>query len=72
MPAEQTGLIRESYLWKVLLRRGATTDGIFHHVSGTVYDKEIFRVVWGSTVKIELNSLNRINEPLFSPSSWPP
>lgn len=50
MPAEQTGLIRESYLWKVLLRRGATPEGLFHHVSGATYDKEIFDVVWGPTV----------------------
>ena len=50
MPAEQTGLVRENYLWKVLLRRGASKDGLFNHVNGSPYDKEIFQLVWGPTV----------------------
>jgi golgi-specific brefeldin A-resistance guanine nucleotide exchange factor 1 len=28
MPAEQTGLVKENYLWKVLLRRGETNEGL--------------------------------------------
>lgn len=59
MPAEQTGTIRESYLWKVLLRRGATAEGQFHHVSGAMYDKEIFNVVWGPTVIVMLLNTKR-------------
>ncbi|XP_052891953.1 Golgi-specific brefeldin A-resistance guanine nucleotide exchange factor 1 [Anopheles moucheti] len=50
MPAEQTGLVRENYLWKVLLRRGATKDGIFHHVFGPQHDRELYRVIQGSTL----------------------
>uniref|UniRef100_A0A182JBH8 Uncharacterized protein n=1 Tax=Anopheles atroparvus TaxID=41427 RepID=A0A182JBH8_ANOAO len=50
MPAEQTGLVRENYLWKVLLRRGATKDGIFHHVFGAQHDRELYRVIQGSTL----------------------
>ncbi|XP_053679381.1 Golgi-specific brefeldin A-resistance guanine nucleotide exchange factor 1 [Anopheles nili] len=50
MPAEQTGLVRENYLWKVLLRRGATKDGNFHHVFGPQHDRELYRVIQGSTL----------------------
>lgn len=50
MPAEQTGLVRENYLWKVLLRRGKTNDGSFITVDGYAHDKDIFQLVWGSTL----------------------
>ncbi|XP_052865442.1 Golgi-specific brefeldin A-resistance guanine nucleotide exchange factor 1 [Anopheles cruzii] len=50
MPAEQTGLVRENYLWKVLLRRGTTKDGIFRHVFGPQHDRELYRVIQGSTL----------------------
>ncbi|XP_058825554.1 Golgi-specific brefeldin A-resistance guanine nucleotide exchange factor 1 isoform X2 [Topomyia yanbarensis] len=50
MPAEQTGVVRENYLWKVLLRRGATKDGLFQHVFGPNHDRELFRIIQGSTL----------------------
>lgn len=50
MPAEQTGLVRENYLWKVLLRRGAGSDGSFNYVHDSAYDLDIFKVVWGPTL----------------------
>ncbi|XP_053692933.1 Golgi-specific brefeldin A-resistance guanine nucleotide exchange factor 1 [Sabethes cyaneus] len=50
MPAEQTGVVRENYLWKVLLRRGATKDGIFQHVFSPNHDRELFRIIQGSTL----------------------
>ncbi|EAT38431.1 AAEL009678-PA [Aedes aegypti] len=50
MPAEQTGLVRENYLWKMLLRRGSTKDGMFHHVFGPNHDRELFRIIQGSTL----------------------
>uniref|UniRef100_A0A6B2EBG3 Putative golgi-specific brefeldin a-resistance factor n=1 Tax=Phlebotomus kandelakii TaxID=1109342 RepID=A0A6B2EBG3_9DIPT len=50
MPAEQTGIVRENYLWKVLLRRGAGRDGQFSHVVGAAHDRELFRIVWGPTL----------------------
>lgn len=50
MPAEQTGLVRENYLWKVLLRRGQSKDGQFNGVYDATYDKEIFQIVWGSAL----------------------
>ncbi|XP_017068830.1 Golgi-specific brefeldin A-resistance guanine nucleotide exchange factor 1 isoform X1 [Drosophila eugracilis] len=50
MPAEQTGLVRENYQWKVLLRRGETHDGHFHYVHDASYDVEIFNIVWGASL----------------------
>lgn len=50
MPAEQTGLVRENYLWKVMLRRGEGKDGEFTHVLDPIYDKQLFQITWGSTV----------------------
>lgn len=50
MPAEQTGLVRENYQWKVMLRRGEGKDGEFTHVFDPNYDKQLFQITWGSTV----------------------
>lgn len=50
MPAEQTGLVRENYLWKVLLRRGKSIDGGFINIDGYGHDKDIFQLVWGPTL----------------------
>nr|CAD7454391.1 unnamed protein product [Timema tahoe] len=50
MPAEQTGLVRENYQWKVLLRRGAGKDGVFVHAPNGLYDHDLFSLIWGPTV----------------------
>lgn len=50
MPAEQTGLVRENYLWKVLLRRNKAKDGKYINVNGNIHDKDIFQLVWGPTL----------------------
>ncbi|XP_055384486.1 Golgi-specific brefeldin A-resistance guanine nucleotide exchange factor 1 isoform X2 [Condylostylus longicornis] len=50
MPAEQTGIVKENYMWKVLLRRGNTKDGFYHHVQDAVYDSDLFNIVWGSAL----------------------
>lgn len=50
MPAEQTGIVRENYLWKVLLRRGASKDGIYTHVPNGAFDYDLFSLIWGPTV----------------------
>ncbi|XP_017785581.1 PREDICTED: Golgi-specific brefeldin A-resistance guanine nucleotide exchange factor 1 [Nicrophorus vespilloides] len=50
MPAEQTGLVRENYLWKVLLRRGASKDGNYVHVASAAYDVDLFNIIWGPIV----------------------
>ncbi|XP_055916324.1 Golgi-specific brefeldin A-resistance guanine nucleotide exchange factor 1 [Eupeodes corollae] len=50
MPAEQTGIVKENYQWKVLLRRGVGSDGIFNHVQDSAYDKELFHIIWGASL----------------------
>ncbi|XP_038060765.1 Golgi-specific brefeldin A-resistance guanine nucleotide exchange factor 1-like [Patiria miniata] len=50
MPAEQTGLVRENYLWRVLLKRGATQEGTFLHAQCGDLDREMFLLAWGPTV----------------------
>ncbi|KRZ53661.1 Golgi-specific brefeldin A-resistance guanine nucleotide exchange factor 1 [Trichinella nativa] len=53
MPEEQGGLVRENYVWDVLLRRGAGTQGRFLRApghGGGLYDRELFALVWGPTV----------------------
>jgi len=51
MPTEQTGLIRESYLWKLMLKRSITKTGEkFLHVPTGSYNHEIFTLIWGQTM----------------------
>lgn len=50
MPAEQTGIVKENYLWKVLLRRGTSKDGVYVHVVGGAYDTDLFALIWGPIV----------------------
>ncbi|MFH4973909.1 hypothetical protein AB6A40_000618 [Gnathostoma spinigerum] len=47
MPAEQVGVIKENYLWKVLLRRGETKEGEFIHVPAGWNDHDLFAIIWG-------------------------
>lgn len=50
MPAEHTGLLKENYLWKVLLRRGLTKDGRYILAHDGLYDHELFSICWGPVV----------------------
>jgi brefeldin A-resistance guanine nucleotide exchange factor 1 len=50
MPAEQTGLVRENYLWKVLLRKGVAKDGLYYHVNSGQFDQELFGLIWAPIV----------------------
>ncbi|KAB0793293.1 hypothetical protein PPYR_12913 [Photinus pyralis] len=50
MPAEHTGLVKENYLWKVLLRRGMSKDGLYIHASGDAFDYDLFALIWGPIV----------------------
>ncbi|KAF5306262.1 hypothetical protein FQA39_LY08960 [Lamprigera yunnana] len=50
MPAEHTGLVKENYLWKVLLRRGMSKDGIYVHASNDVFNIDLFSLIWGPIV----------------------
>lgn len=50
MPAEQSGLVRENYVWKVLLRKGSSKDGLYYHVNGSQFDSELFSLIFGPIV----------------------
>jgi len=50
MPTEQTGLVRESYLWKLMLKRSSTTGEKFLHTPSGSYNYDIFTLVWGQTM----------------------
>ncbi|XP_072534053.1 Golgi-specific brefeldin A-resistance guanine nucleotide exchange factor 1 isoform X1 [Salminus brasiliensis] len=50
MPDEQTGLVKENYVWSVLLHRGATSEGLFLHVPAGSYDHDLFTMTWGPTI----------------------
>ncbi|XP_065181030.1 Golgi-specific brefeldin A-resistance guanine nucleotide exchange factor 1-like [Sycon ciliatum] len=50
MPAEQTGEVKENYLWKLLLSRGTSSEGRFRHVSNGQLDQDVFHLVWGYVV----------------------
>ncbi|XP_059156775.1 Golgi-specific brefeldin A-resistance guanine nucleotide exchange factor 1-like [Physella acuta] len=50
MPAEHSGLVKENYLWKVLLQRGTSKEGIFYHAPTGAFDHELFTLIWGPTV----------------------
>uniref|UniRef100_A0A914HS48 SEC7 domain-containing protein n=1 Tax=Globodera rostochiensis TaxID=31243 RepID=A0A914HS48_GLORO len=48
MPAEQVGLLRENYLWRVLQRRSETPEGQYWAVPEAGWnDKDLFCVIWG-------------------------
>ncbi|XP_050981489.1 Golgi-specific brefeldin A-resistance guanine nucleotide exchange factor 1 isoform X1 [Labeo rohita] len=50
MPDEQTGLVKENYVWSVLLHRGASSEGLFLHVPESSYDRDLFTMTWGPTI----------------------
>jgi len=52
MPAEQTGLVKENYLWKVLLRRGSGLESVYLKVGniGEFIDKDLAECAWGPIV----------------------
>lgn len=50
MPAEQTGMVKENYLWKVLLRRGETIEGHFAHAPCGWNDNDLFALAWGPAI----------------------
>lgn len=50
MPDEQTGLVKEDYVWSVLLHRGASSEGTFQHVPESSYDHDLFTMTWGPTI----------------------
>ncbi|XP_055856170.1 Golgi-specific brefeldin A-resistance guanine nucleotide exchange factor 1 [Episyrphus balteatus] len=62
MPAEQTGIVKENYQWKVLLRRGVGADSVFNHVQDSAYDKELFKIIWGASLSALSFMFDKSNE----------
>lgn len=50
MPAEHDGIVKENYLWKVLLRKGTSKDGVYLHVNGGKFDYELFQLIYAPIV----------------------
>uniref|UniRef100_A0A3Q0RF72 Golgi-specific brefeldin A-resistance guanine nucleotide exchange factor 1 n=1 Tax=Amphilophus citrinellus TaxID=61819 RepID=A0A3Q0RF72_AMPCI len=50
MPDEQTGIVKENYVWSVLLHRGTSPEGIFLHLPSGSYDHDLFTMTWGPTI----------------------
>ncbi|XP_040581498.1 Golgi-specific brefeldin A-resistance guanine nucleotide exchange factor 1 [Lepeophtheirus salmonis] len=48
MPAEQSGVVKENYLWKCVLKRGMESD-FLESPNGT-FDHELFGIIWGPTI----------------------
>uniref|UniRef100_A0AC35TM01 SEC7 domain-containing protein n=1 Tax=Rhabditophanes sp. KR3021 TaxID=114890 RepID=A0AC35TM01_9BILA len=49
MPAEHTGVLKENYEWKVLMKRMETSEGKFSHAPAGWNDQDLFGIVWGPT-----------------------
>ncbi|KAL3311845.1 hypothetical protein Ciccas_009569 [Cichlidogyrus casuarinus] len=47
MPSEQTGLVKENYLWKCLLNRSQQTSLVYLHLQPGHFDAEIFAALCG-------------------------
>lgn len=63
MPAEQTGPVKENYLWKVLLRRGNSKDGVYIHSANGLLDHDLFSLIWGPTVTALSSLFDKTNDP---------
>ncbi|KAH9277801.1 Golgi-specific brefeldin A-resistance guanine nucleotide exchange factor 1 [Echinococcus granulosus] len=51
MPSEQTGAVRDNYLWKCLVRRSSQSSFQHYvHLPPGQFDADLFTMLWGSTV----------------------
>ena len=52
MPAEQTGLVKENYIWKCVLKRSREKDGVEGYLlqPSVMFDHDLFSLIWGSTI----------------------
>lgn len=64
MPAEHTGIVRENYLWKVLLRRGISKDGVYVHVPNGSFDYDLCTLIWGPTVAALSFVFDKSDDPM--------
>lgn len=63
MPAEQTGLVRENYEWKVLLRRGNGAEGRYIHAPNGLLDHDLFSLIWSPTISALSYLFDKTNDP---------
>jgi len=50
MPSERVGKVKEMYEWKVLMRKSSALTANYIEVNSSLYDEELFLVIWGPTV----------------------
>ena len=48
MPAEQTGLVKENYIWKCVLKRSKGGGSLLQ--PNVMFDHELFVLIWGPTI----------------------
>ncbi len=65
MPAEHTGLVRESYLWKSMIRRSMTSNEPFLHAPTGSYNNDIFTLIWSQTMAALSFVFEKSNYDLF-------
>lgn len=63
MPAEQTGLVKENYEWKVLLRRGTGPEGYYVHAPNGLLDHDLFSLIWSPTISALSYLFDKTNDP---------
>lgn len=64
MPAEQTGLVRENYLWKCVLKRGTEPCSRYMLAPNGFFDHDLFSIIWGSTVAALSYVFDKSNDPV--------
>lgn len=47
LPAEQTGAVRENYMWKILKSRADSWEGTYLAASSGCNDRDLFNTIWG-------------------------
>lgn len=47
LPAEQSGAVRENYLWKILKARAESWEGTYLAASPGCNDRDLFNTIWG-------------------------
>jgi len=62
MPAEQTGLVKENYMWKQLLAR-SLEQGEFLQMDNGMFDHNLFGLTWGPAVAALSYIYDKSSEP---------
>lgn len=67
MPAEQTGLVKDNYLWKVLLRRGCGPESLYLKVAnaGEFVDRELAEQAWAPIISALCRAYDKAPDKSF-------